>query len=218
MLEACLGLPAQNYMAIACTIGLRDEEDFYLCIPDAKLHPALSLALGHRLPRVMRGSRTVQLQEQLSAKPIEQIYFALGASASLKALTLIILDEDDLKISQWTCLLKNAAHLRAPVIFVVVSRCRNTLAALGSRLEVPGIPVDAADPIALYRVAAESFGRACAGGGPTLIEAVTFPDSPDALTLLRRQMLSRGAATKRWTSALEERVLAQTKRSPEKVH
>jgi pyruvate dehydrogenase E1 component alpha subunit len=39
---------------------------------------------------------------------------------------------------------------------------------------IPGIHVDGNDPLAMYAAAREAIDRARSGGGPTLIEAVTF--------------------------------------------
>ena len=41
--------------------------------------------------------------------------------------------------------------------------------------ELPMIPVDADDIVAIYRVASESIHKARHGGGPTLIQAISFP-------------------------------------------
>ncbi len=46
-----------------------------------------------------------------------------------------------------------------------------------SHAAAPVIPVDSKDVVAIYRVAHESIHKARHGGGPTLIEAVSFPAS-----------------------------------------
>jgi pyruvate dehydrogenase E1 component alpha subunit len=43
---------------------------------------------------------------------------------------------------------------------------------------MPGVLVDGNDLLAMYRATAEGAGRARAGGGPTLIEAVTYRVGP----------------------------------------
>src|SRR5207302_1402230 len=48
------------------------------------------------------------------------------------------------------------------------------LSAKTARWGVPGIPVDAGDAVALYRVAQESLGRTRGGDGPVLIECVAY--------------------------------------------
>ena len=75
------------------------------------------------------------------------------------------------------------------------------------RCRVPGIPVDADDAVAIYRVAQESIGRARIGGGAALMECVPFvPEgaagkgtaSSDGIAGLERYLLQRGVATRVW--------------------
>ncbi len=54
----------------------------------------------------------------------------------------------------------------------------------GFGFDFPGITVDGKDAVAMYRVAHEAVERARFGGGPTLIEAQTFPEyGPNYLDL-----------------------------------
>ncbi|MEW2622462.1 thiamine pyrophosphate-dependent dehydrogenase E1 component subunit alpha [Streptomyces sp. NPDC048106] len=79
-----------------------------------------------------------------------------------------------------------AATWQLPVVFL----CQNNLYAEMTPVEetmavphvadrakgvgMPGVTVDGNDPVATYRAIAEAVDRARAGGGPTLVEAVTF--------------------------------------------
>jgi pyruvate dehydrogenase E1 component alpha subunit len=79
-----------------------------------------------------------------------------------------------------------AATWKLPVVFL----CQNNLYAEMTPVEetmaiahvadrakgvgMPGVTVDGNDPVATYRALAEAVARARAGGGPTLVEAVTF--------------------------------------------
>lgn len=79
-----------------------------------------------------------------------------------------------------------AAVWKLPVIFV----CQNNRFGEHSRMDrttsvariadragsygMPGLHVDGNDPVAMFEAAGEAVARARAGGGPTLIEAVTF--------------------------------------------
>jgi len=49
-----------------------------------------------------------------------------------------------------------------------------TIAQKAIAYDMPGIQVDGNDPLAVYRATREALGRAYNGGGPTLIEAVTY--------------------------------------------
>lgn len=95
---------------------------------------------------------------------------------------------------------------------------------------MPGIRVDGNDPLACYAVTAEAAERARAGGGPTLIEAVTYrlgphttSDDPtryrsqqevdrwsalDPIPRYRRYLRGQGL----WSQRLEERIGARAAR------
>ena len=95
---------------------------------------------------------------------------------------------------------------------------------------IPGIRVDGNDPLACYAVMAEAADRARSGGGPTLIEAITYRLGPhttsDDPTRYRTQQeldqwtaldpVPRYAAYLRnvglWTDRLGERVTARAQR------
>jgi len=78
-----------------------------------------------------------------------------------------------------------AGVVKAPVIFI----CQNNQWAISTPLSkqtagviadraagygIAGVRVDGNDPLAMYQVTSEARARAIAGGGPTLIEAVTY--------------------------------------------
>ena len=79
-----------------------------------------------------------------------------------------------------------AGVYHAPVVFVVqnngwaISTPRHrqsavaSLAQRGPGFGVPGLMVDGNDVLAVYQVVSEAIDRARSGGGPTLIEAVTY--------------------------------------------
>ncbi len=128
---------------------------------------------------------------------------------------------DEIPAALWRAALTFASQRDLPIIFVVLpashTQKRSALAAkngesidlraIAHKAGVPAIPVDAADPVALYRVAQESIGHARIGGGPALIECVTFAlESPaskstppaSAIATLAQYMLSRRIVTERW--------------------
>ena len=116
----------------------------------------------------------------------------------------------------WRKALSFAAEQHLPAIFVVLPPSRRqphngtgfgALSALALRCGVPGIPVDADDAVAIYRVAQESIGHARTGGGPALMELVPFAipgarsarnATADAIAALESYMLQRGVATRTW--------------------
>jgi len=135
-----------------------------------------------------------------------------------------------------------AAVFKAPCVFYVQNNqwaisvpLRRQLAApsIAHRAigyGMPGIRVDGNDPLACYAVMAEAAARARAGGGPTLIEAVTYrlgphttSDDPtryrpqeeldkwtalDPIPRYRTYLQNQGV----WSERLEERVAARSKR------
>jgi TPP-dependent pyruvate/acetoin dehydrogenase alpha subunit len=83
----------------------------------------------------------------------------------------------------WREVLPLASKLELPIIFVVLPEGSgkkkkrgggDTVSATARSCGVPGIPVDASDAVALYRVAQESIGRTKGGGGPVLVECVAY--------------------------------------------
>ena len=80
----------------------------------------------------------------------------------------------------------------------------------------PRIPVDANDPIAIYRVAHEGVDRASIGYGPTLVDCVEwpFPGAEGGLeSLERRIMADEGAARMPRRSDLEQQLAAELQQS-----
>jgi TPP-dependent pyruvate/acetoin dehydrogenase alpha subunit len=108
--------------------------------------------------------------------------------------------------------LELAGSLELPVIFVVLPAVKGergdgmkNVSAKTARWGVPGIPVDAGDAVALYRVAQESLGRTRGGDGPVLIECVAYrtPGSGvdaagDPLEQMKEFLLGRKVCTKAW--------------------
>jgi TPP-dependent pyruvate/acetoin dehydrogenase alpha subunit len=113
----------------------------------------------------------------------------------------------------WRAVLKSAAALELPVVFVVLPPGAKHTAkaggagALSLACGVPAIAVDRDDAVAIYRVAQESIGRARAGGGAALIECVPFvlhgtrgkaTRPADAIDTMERYLLGRGVASRAW--------------------
>jgi len=98
-----------------------------------------------------------------------------------------------------------AAVWQAPCVFVcrnsgwggaqAVQTAARTLAAKAIGYGMPGVRVDGNDALAVWQVASEATERARAGGGPTLIEALTHvihgdPEPPDGSTVDRIAILT----------------------------
>jgi hypothetical protein len=169
----------------------------------------------------------------------ERIWTAIGAAASLKTaaakskaytkakggvirqpgVVVAYTQPNEVAPSLWQKALAFAAHHELPIVFIVLppphtkSSTRPTklspVIAIALRNKLPGIAADANDPVALYRVAQESIGRARMGGGPALIECVPFAipgartPPEDSIPALERYLLHRSAATRAWMNRLE---------------
>lgn len=173
----------------------------------------------------------------------ERLWAALGAAAALKAQRALAEPEADgtsrdsgvavvytrlgeVTPGLWWRTLAYVAEQELPVVFVVLPAMSRSssgkpgaASAVAMRHGVPGIPVDADDAVAIYRVSQEALGRARMGGGPVLIECVPFvlegarglyKASMDAIRGLEHYMLGRHIATKKWmereTKAFAKRV------------
>ncbi len=137
-----------------------------------------------------------------------RLTMALGAAAAIKAsgrtnLVLAYAHSGSLPDYEWRRILKLAFILELPVIFVVFHARRGAnadLCRISQRLGLPGFPVDAADAVALYRVAQESIGRVRGDSGPVVIECLRITEA-DALAEMRGFLLSRRVAGKAWMNA-----------------
>jgi Dehydrogenase E1 component len=73
---------------------------------------------------------------------------------------------------------------------------------------IPVIRVDAADTVAVYRVAHESIFRAREGGGPTIMECAKWPDDggdTDPLVKLENYLSARKLFRRDWKQRLEKK-------------
>ena len=129
----------------------------------------------------------------------ERLWAALGAAAALKAaggagedrgqgegwtaeqagVVVVFVLPGEVPAALWRKALPFAVKHELPVLFVVLPPARGArrlsrVCETANRYGVPGIPVDADDAVALYRVAQESIGRARIGGGAALMECVPF--------------------------------------------
>lgn len=161
----------------------------------------------------------------------ERLWAALGTAATLKAQRAHEKSADDGTTADsgvavvytrfgeatpglWKRTLTFAAEQDLPIMFVVLPAVGRAdtmkaggMSAVAHRHGIPGIPVDADDAVAIYRVAQEALGRARMGGGAVLIECVPFilegarglhKAAMDGIRGLEHYMLGRRIATKKW--------------------
>jgi acetoin:2,6-dichlorophenolindophenol oxidoreductase subunit alpha len=147
----------------------------------------------------------------------ERLRMAMGAALSFKTLgranvVVAYVRHGEIAKGVWRQVLGLAGKLELPVIFVILPAVKGerrggitNLSAKTAKWGVPGIPVDAADAVALYRVAQESMGRARGGDGPVLIECVEYQVEGkggsavvDPLVQMQEFLLSRKVCTQAW--------------------
>ena len=117
----------------------------------------------------------------------EQLHLALGAALALKTqgrqgVVVAYAQKSGMNTAAWRKTLTSAARFNLPLIFVALPHSGavrkgvelNELCKVARAAGVPGIPVDACDSVALYRVTQESLGRTRGGDGPVLIESVRW--------------------------------------------
>ncbi|HEX2918757.1 MAG TPA: thiamine pyrophosphate-dependent enzyme [Edaphobacter sp.] len=147
----------------------------------------------------------------------ERLQLALGAALALKTqgrggIVVAYAQKDELSAAAWKKILSSAAKHALPIIFVVLPRAGairkgaelNELCKVARAAGVPGIPVDACDSVALYRVTQESLGRTRGGDGPVLIESVRWrvegkrTGIDDPLEHLKQFLLERRICDAKW--------------------
>ncbi|HEU4635463.1 MAG TPA: thiamine pyrophosphate-dependent enzyme, partial [Edaphobacter sp.] len=151
------------------------------------------------------------------AEDDERVHLSLGAALALKAqgwsgVVVAYSEKDALSAAEWKKILTRAAKLELPIIFVVLPRSGavrkgaelNELCGAARAAGVPGIPVDACDSVALYRVTQESLGRTRGGDGPVLIESVRWRVEgkrngiDDPLEHMKQFLLERRICDSKW--------------------
>jgi TPP-dependent pyruvate/acetoin dehydrogenase alpha subunit len=158
----------------------------------------------------------------------DRLRMAMGAALSSKTLTranvvVVFVREGEVSNGVWRRVLALASKLELPIIFVVLPdasgkktkrKAPGDLSALARSCGVPGIPVDASDAVALYRVAQESLGRMRGGDGPVLVECVALAVKGrrgvvDPLVQMREFLLGRRVCSEAWLDRAGEALTRQ---------
>ena len=150
---------------------------------------------------------------------------AMGAGVVLKTIKkqnvlVVYVEAGEASKKVWRQVLKFAGELELPILFVVLPKAaKNRGKVISSGVcgwaqenGVPGIPVDANDAVALYRVAQESMGRIRGDGGPALIECVPYQavggrqrGKGDPIVQLKGFLVERKICTSAWLDGVELR-------------
>ena len=159
--------------------------------------------------------------------PERRLLLAIGAALALAskkrgALVLASIYPGELTLPEWKPIFRLASAHAAPILFVALpsfgaSPKAGKLAECSTSAGVPGIPVDAVDAVALYRVVQESMVRVRAGGGPVLMECIPFQipgqdaQPTDPVFAMRASLTHRRIADDAWFNSIDSRFTARLK-------
>jgi TPP-dependent pyruvate/acetoin dehydrogenase alpha subunit len=146
----------------------------------------------------------------ISAPVGTQIPQAVGAAHAARArgkddVALAYFGEGATSTGEFHVGLNFAGVWKAPVIFVCRNHGAKTIASKAVGYGLPGIRVDGSDVLAIWQVTEAAAGRARAGDGPTLIEALTWSEKRDPIHRLRGYLRHRDLWTAAWEQELTER-------------
>jgi len=157
----------------------------------------------------------------------DRLRMAMGAALTFKTMkqahiVVAYVCHGEVSNGLWRQILSLASTFELPVIFVVLpdgpgkKKKRDGADALTAKARswgVPGIPVDAGDAVALYRVAQESIGRTRSNGGPVLVECVTYrpknerqSSAADPLVQMKSFLIERKVCTEAWLDRAGDRL------------
>jgi len=181
----------------------------------------------HTGPRKAAAAFSSASELPLLAPGKERIYLALGAAQTLKAapsgktaklsrILVAYVNPTELNTSEWTEALHFASIHALPILFVAFPDASVSAAKIGrlsrnaTAAGVPGILVDSADPVALYRVMQESLERMRHNGGPVLMECIEFRPTPrqpvaDPIATMAAFLLGRKVVTEDWMRSVEQK-------------
>jgi TPP-dependent pyruvate/acetoin dehydrogenase alpha subunit len=194
---------------------------------DSLLRHVAELASGTKKRGASLGGDGVARQLPWIEDVGDRLRMAMGAALAFKTMkqshiVVAYVRHGDVSNELWRQILSLASTLELPVIFVVLpdgaskKKKRNGADALTAKSRswgVPGIPVDASDAVALYRVAQESIGRTRNNGGPVLVKCVSYQlkneqksSAVDPIVQMKSFLIGRKVCTEAWLDRVEDRL------------
>jgi pyruvate dehydrogenase E1 component alpha subunit len=178
-------------------LGLSDRDLAASFVKGVPLEELIRRIFGHGANAEMESASTGQVgfASMNMLAPVNALSSRLGLSIKLAQankldrngkVAVVFCGDEPAAQDSWHEALKIASRQELPIIFVFHSNFGgktespeppaksgdNNTRAPGD--EIPLIPVDGSDVVAVYRVASESITRARKGSGPTIVECVSF--------------------------------------------
>jgi hypothetical protein len=138
--------------------------------------------------------------------PLDRLLGAVGLAIAAKKTGVVALAyaaADALTASEWKRVLTVAQHGDLPFMIVATPGAidLSDLVKRTGAKKVPVVPVDAGDPVAIYRVAQETLVRARHDGGVAVIECIDCGTDP--VKLLGLQLVKKKICTAKWVAGVE---------------
>jgi pyruvate dehydrogenase E1 component alpha subunit len=223
--EACRvsmvqGLTAEDLVMDSYAGGLMDH------LLGAKLPAVVGALRAEARGKKISDSKGAPKQLKTYVEDVEERLFAgIGAALLLKraggkSVAMIFVKSREASNGVLRRAFTLAAERELPVIVVALPKVgdgegKSGVSKIAQRCGIPGIAVDGADAIALYRVAQESLARVRGGGGPVLIECVPFQVqgerrvTADPVKQMHEYLLQRGISTATWMNSVKKRFEAR---------
>jgi hypothetical protein len=152
---------------------------------------------------------TAEKSTRSTIPPIDRLLCSVGMAIALKStspqsVVTAYASAGDLSASEWKHVLEVASEGDLPLILVATPDPKpvdiSTVVKRMGLKTIPVIPVDAADAVALYRVAQETLVRARADGGVAVIECIDCGSDP--ITILGKQLVAKRICTPHWVTSV----------------
>ncbi|OBB93057.1 thiamine pyrophosphate-dependent enzyme [Mycobacterium sp. 852002-40037_SCH5390672] len=202
----------QEAVAIGTVAALRPGDLVNATTPEfqhaQQICPALPLgpAIADMIGRKRRAGGTADWKRSLANESAlgQSTLFALGDANTQRLagegkVSVCVVGGGDANSVEFTTAAKIAVQWRLPVVFVV-QNIRGGTSARRRAYEFDSMPmlsVDGRDVVAVADSVAEAVHQASAGGGPTLVEAITYqtnhPIAIDPLVFACRRLMAAGS-------------------------
>ena len=166
-------------------------------------------AAGAATQRELKRTLRERLEPEVAGAAMstrDRLVCAIGQSMMLKragtGVVLAYADAASMGAAEWAGVLRMANVGDLPLVVVTLPGDLDVSAAAAraGQPALPVIPVDAGDPLAIYRVTQETMIRARGDGGVAVIECIDLKTDP--VRQLGRQLVKKGICTERWVEAV----------------